>query len=383
MHKTPPPPAAKARSLRLTLRQLLVGAGLAGALGASHAGATFTLGDDKSLSIGLGLKTSFSSVEKGAPNGSSRSSDFNADSARIYLGASLSKTIKLTFNTEKDADDQIRVLDAYGELQFSPAFNLAIGRTIIPSDRANLSGGYYIVPYEFPGVTSQFYSKFASRDDGAVVWGKVLDKKLVYSLGVFNGRNRATGGSNQSSALLYAGRLAVNFWDAEPAPAYLTGSTYYGGADILTLGLVAQSQKDGVGNAATRDNYTAYGLDLLLEKKLSTGVLTLEGGYGKYDFSTAAGAVDFSSPGLLPGKSGLVVAAFMFPDKVGWGRLQPFVRFQKFDADVTGADLKQTDVGLNYVIDGANTRIVADYRKVKPQTGASLDAFILGLQLQY
>lgn len=370
-------------SIAQRLAQGLVATVLMAGLGSAQAGATFSLGDDKSLSIGLGLKTSFSSVEKGAANGSSRANDFNVDSARIYLGASLSKTIKLTLNTEKDADDKIRVLDAYGELQFMPEFNLAIGRTIVPSDRANLSGGYYIAPYEFPGVASQFYSKFASRDDGALVWGKLMDKKLVYSLGAFRGRNRQVGGSNQTGSPLYAARVAFNFWDAEPAPAYLTGSTYYGGADILTLGLVAQSQKDGIGSAATRDDYTAYGLDLLLEKKLPAGVLTLEGGYGKYDFSAAAGAVDLSSPGLLPGKSGLVVAAFLFPDKLGWGRLQPFVRFQKFDADVAGGDLTQTDLGVNYVIDGANARVVADYRKLKPETGASRDAFILGLQLQY
>lgn len=361
----------------------LVGAGLALCAGLAHAGATFTLGDDKSLTLGLGLKTSFISAEKGAANGSSRSKDFNVDSARIYLGASLSKMVKLTLNTEKDADDKIHILDAYGELQFAPEFNVAIGRTIVPSDRANLSGGYYIAPYEFPGVASQFYSKFASRDDGAVVWGKLAGGKFVYSGGAFKGRNRVAGGSNQSSSLLYAGRLAYAFWDAEPAPAYFTGSTYYGGVDVLTLGLVAQTQKDGVGSAAVRDDYTAYGVDLLMEKKLPGGVLTLEGAYSKYDFSTAAGLADVSSPGMQPGKSGLVVAAFLFPEKIGWGKLQPFARYQKFSSDVSSAgDVKQADLGLNYVIDGANTRIVADYRKLKAG-GTSRDAFILGLQLQY
>lgn len=375
---------ARSRALRHTLQSALAGAGLLASLATAHAGATFTLGDDKALTLGLGLKTSFISAEKGAPNGSSRSKDFNVDSARIYLGASLSKTIKLTLNTEKDADDKIRILDAYGELQFAPAFNLAIGRTIIPSDRANLSGGYYIAPYEFPGVASGFYSKFASRDDGAVVWGKLAGGKFVYSAGAFKGRNRVPGGSNQSSSLLYAGRLAYALWDAEPAPAYFTGSTYYGGVDVLTLGLVAQSQKDGVGSAATRDDYTAYGADLLLEKKLGSGVLTLEGGYSKYDFSAASGLADVSSPGMQPGKAGLVVVAFLFPEKIGWGKLQPFVRYQKFSSDVSGAgDLKQADIGINYVIDGANTRVVADYRTVKAGFGAKRDAFILGLQLQY
>lgn len=358
--------------------------GMAGIVGAAHAGGTISLGDDKSITLGLGLKASYTSTEDGAPNGSDRSSDFNLDSARLYIGASLNKYIKATFNTEKDADDNVKVLDAFGEFQFMPGFNVQMGRTIIPSDRANLSGGYYLPAWDFAGVGSRAYSKFASRDDGVLAWGKLMNNTLVYSVGAFQGRKDA---QNTSDSLLYAGRVAVNFWDPEPAPAYLTGSTYYGAANILTLGVWGQSQKNGVGSATTQDDYSAWGSDLLLEKKLGTGVITLEGGYTETNWSAAAATADDVTYGAgkgigSAGKAYIGSVAYLFPQQLGWGKLQPFYRYQKFNAD-SGDDRKVNDFGVNYVIDGANTRLTATYRTDKAGSASSIDSVILGMQLQF
>jgi hypothetical protein len=375
------------------LGQAVALACLLGASAAAHAGGTISLGDDKSISLGLGLKTSYTSTEKGAPDGS-RSSDFNVDSARLYVNASLSKMIKLTFNTEKSSDDNVKVLDAFGSLQFMPEFNFDMGRTIIPSDRANLSGGYYLPAWDFAGVGSTAYSKFASRDDGAVVWGKLMGSKLVYSFGAFQGRNHdhttpTAGYSNTSDSPLLAGRLAFNFWSPEPAPAYLTGSTYYGSADILTLGVWGHSQKNGVGSATTRDDYSAWGTDLLLEKKLAgAGVITVEGGYTKTDWSAAAATADDTIHGGTgtgigsAGKAYIGSLAYLIPAQVGWGKFQPFYRYQKFDRDA-GATTKRNDFGVNYVIDGSNARLTATYRTDKTDGSESINGFILGMQLQY
>lgn len=357
---------------------------LGGMIGAAHAGGTISLGDDKSISLGLGLKTSYTSKEDAAPDGS-RSSDFSLDSARIYIGASLSKMIKLNLNTEKDSDDNVHILDAFGEFQIMPEFNVQMGRTIMPSDRANLSGGYFLPAWDFAGVGSKAYSKFASRDDGLLIWGKLMNSKLVYSVGAFQGRKDA---NNTSDSLLYAGRLAVNFWDPEPAPAYLTGSTYYGAADILTLGVWGQSQKDGVGSAATKDDYSAWGSDLLLEKKLGGGgVVTVEGGYTETSWSNAATTADATTYGTSgtvgsAGKAYIGSLAYLFPQQVGWGKFQPFYRYQKFNPD-TGDDRKLNDFGVNYVIDGANTRLTATYRTDKTGSADSINSVILGLQLQF
>ena len=93
----------------------------------AHAGGTITFGEDKSVSIGLGMRGSFSSVENGAPNGTSRSQDFSLDSARIYLSGSLNKTIKGMLNTEKDiagqgfqAIDANELRSAYGSNTVEP-----------------------------------------------------------------------------------------------------------------------------------------------------------------------------------------------------------------------------------------------------------------------
>lgn len=355
---------------------------LAGTAGVAHAGATVNLGDQRSVTIGAGLRTSYSSIEDAAPSGTDRSSDFNVDSVRLFITGSLNKYVKAYFNTEKDANDNVKVLDAFGEVQFMPEFNIAMGRTIVPSDRANLSGTYYMPSYEFAGTASQYYSKFASRDDGAVVWGKTFNKKLVYSVGAFNGRNKdVTNTSNQSDSLLFAGRLAFNFLDPEPAPSYFTGSTYYGAADILTVAINGMTQKDGVGNASVRDDYTAYGADLLFEKKFTAGVFTVEGAYSKYSFSTAAAAADVSG-GVAPGKGMLGGLAYLFPQVVGWGKFQPFYRYQKFDADA-GGDTTRNDFGLNYVINGDNTKINFTYRTVEAPGQSKKDGVLVGLQLMF
>ena len=57
----------------------------------AHAGATVSFGEDKSISVGFGMRFSGSKVEDAAPNGKNYSSDFNLDSARIFLGGSLNK----------------------------------------------------------------------------------------------------------------------------------------------------------------------------------------------------------------------------------------------------------------------------------------------------
>ena len=123
-------------------KKLLLAAAVAASSLNAQAGATINFGEDKSGSVGMGMRYSFTSAEDAAPNGKDRSTDFNLDSARLYFGASLNKYIKGMFNTEWDGD-QIRVLDAAGQFAISPEFNIWAGRHLSPSDRANMASAYY------------------------------------------------------------------------------------------------------------------------------------------------------------------------------------------------------------------------------------------------
>lgn len=360
-------------------------------ISAAQAGATMKIGDEGSISVGLGLRGSYASAENAAPDGG-RSSDFNLDSVRLYVNASLNDTIAATFNTERDGDGDIKLLDGYARLEFSDGFNVWAGRMLPPSDRSNLDGPYYLSSWSYPGLVSQYPAKFAGRDDGVTVWGKVLDKKLTYAVGVFNGHNRIRGASNQGDNPLIAGRVAYNFLDVEDNPAYYTSSTYYGSADVFTVAFAVQSQSDAVGSAAVRGDYLAWNVDVLFEKKvMDGGAVTLEGAY--YDYDTD-GVVDVASSfagagptdnvgGITQGHAWLASAGILFPTEVGIGKFQPVLRYQEFTATIPDLKTKQYDATLNYIIKGHSARVSGAYSKVDFPGPGSDDRFTAGIQLQF
>lgn len=380
---------------RSPLASLLVSGLLLGAPLTSHAGPTLNFGQDKSLTVGLGLRANFTTTENGAPNGTSRSKDFTVESTRLFFSGQFSKTLKATLNFDRDSTDTIKVLDAIGQFEPSPYFNLWIGRHLSPGDRANMNGPYFLNAATYPGLVSNFPAKFAGRDDGATVYGRALGGHLNYAVGAFDGRNKASNlpaalaatTSNQSDSLLYATRVAYHFWDVEPSPAYFTASTYYGAADVLSVAVSYQTQKNGVGTNVIKDDYNALSLDVLMEKRLPAGVLTLEGATYNYDFSQAAANVDVTkaATGIVAGDAYLVGAAFLFPEKVGIGKIQPFVRYQKFDADpgVAIRVSKQTDIGSHYVIDGFNARLGLTYSNLERTGLQDQDSVILSVQYLY
>ena len=376
--------------------RLLLAAASAGALlvpvSAAQASGTIKIGDgDQSISIGLGMRASAAYDEHGASDGSG-STDFNLDSVRLYVNGQLTSSIGATFNTERDGDGNIKLLDGYARFQPMDEFNVWIGRMLPPSDRANLDGPYYISSWSYPGVVSQYPAKFAGRDDGITVWGKVFDKKLTYAVGAFKGHNRFPGASNQGHKPLFTGRLAFNFWDVEDNPGYYTSSTYYGAADILTVAVAGFYQKDGVGTAATAGTYKSWSVDALMEKKIMDGgALTLEGAYYNYNLDGVAdvapgfgGSAPTSNVGgLADGKAFMVSGGVLFPTEVGIGKLQPVARYQQFKADATGVKLKQYDATLNYIIKGHNARLSLEYSHFDVSSGGDNDRLTAGVQLQF
>ncbi|MCP2006582.1 porin [Duganella violaceipulchra] len=368
------------------LKRGMLLAAAAAVAGNAYAGATVNFGEDKSVSVGFGMRESYTSAKNGAPDGTDRSSDFNLDSARLFLGASLNKNIKGMLNTEWDGD-KIRILDAAGQFAISPELNIWAGRLLSPSDRANMAGPYYSLGGGYwAGVASRYgYNGgiFRGRDDGVVVWGDVAEGKLGYSFGVFEGHTFGIGSMTQSQAkaagvkaddsLMYAGRLQYDFWDAEPG-YYGTGN-YHGGADILSIGVAGRYQKDGILTVAKSGKYSSYNVDFLMEKRVK----------GSGAFALEAAWYDYNTDDIIKSEQGKAYSAgasWIFEEKAGWGKFQPFVRWQKFAAD-TDIDTKQYDAGVNYIIDGYNAQVSAVYSKTRMTKAADTDKFSVTLQLQF
>ena len=380
----------------------------AGCAPPAMADATMKINDDTSISVGIGLRGTYTSTENGAPNGTSYSNSFAAQSVSPNFTGRY-KIFKIFLHYDKSpggpaatGNENLRMLDGIGQIEPSEEFNIWMGRMLVPTDRGNLYGAYYSSTWSPPVIAGNYPQIFGGRDDGAMVWGTLLNGKLNYSAGAFNGHNRAAGLGNQGNSLLYAGRLQVNFWDAETG--YWRPSSYLGTKDILSVALAGNTQSNGVGTAAAPHTLSIWSADALFEKKLAGGyVPTLEAIYYKYNLG---GKLDCNSGepgspacpvgvdnvgGQVAGNALAVSALFMFPQKVGWGQFQPWVRYQKYNRDVSQTTNKGTDYGLNYLIDGFNMKIVGIFTKfddsrkplLVPATVASTKQFLLGVQFQY
>ncbi len=374
----------------------------------SNAGATFKIDETKWLSVGAGLRTSFTSAE-GQANGSKWTNDFNLDSMRLYLNAQLHEYIKLEFNTEcmfcSSNGGEIRVLDAIAKFEIDPMFNIWVGRMLVPAERRELNGPYYSNNYTIfsagtPFEAADFGTSIGSgnagvygRDDGVTVWGSFMEGRLQYAMGIFHGlRDGANGDDN----LLYAQRVAYNFWDVEKNPGYYTSGTYYGnGGDIFTVGISNQYQEDGAGTAADPGDFRGTAVDFLIEKVLpNNGVVTFNGEYKNYAVSSGYSQASRDAGGGFPmfeGDAYDISTSYLFPQKILIGQAQPYLRYVNVMPE-DSADRDVYEAGVNYIIDGHNAKIsmVWQYGDIMTKgldysstaSGDDIHMLTLALQLQ-
>jgi hypothetical protein len=337
---------------------------------------TYKIDEVRSFSAGVGIRGSFSAVEDAAPSNDDWSNDFNLDNARIYLSGTILDWLKVELNTEctfcgSDIQDFV-VLDAIAKFELSPYFNIWAGRLLVPSERVEMDGPYYGNVYEnykTPFYPSDFSVDFGTggagvyaRDHGVNIWGNA--GKLKYVFGVFNGLQ---GGANADDNLLWATRIAYQFLDIEDNPAYYTSSTYYGAANVLTLGFALQYQENGAGSSANPGDFLGWSVDLLFEKPLgNAGVFTFEGEYKDFDsdYSTAAFSDTDTSPDkflMFDGNAYTGTALYLLPNATGPGKLQPYLRYTNIDPD-DSTTREEFEGGLNYIISGHNAKVSLFYQ---------------------
>jgi hypothetical protein len=355
------------------LRAAAIGAALAAAPVSGLLAADVTL---PPISVGAGVRSSFTYVD---PDVGDDISDFELNSARIYISGKVTENISLMFNTDYNAGgttpETMRVIDAVAQFSFSESFNIWAGRFLPPSDRANLYGPFYANHWGVyrDGVQDGYPFETEGRNDGVMYWGQFGIAKI--SAGAFD----VQGLSKGSSDVLYAGRVQLDFWD--PEGGYYLNSTYYGEKDLLALGVAGQT--------AAGDN--AYSVDFLLEKKLAnSSVVTLEAEYAKYD-----GLGGYPSPVVIGGNpvpyessdGYYVLGAFVFPQAVGIGRFQLLAKHGEttYDYGIAGeVEQTTTELNLTYLIKDFNARVTLFYidSSFDPNLGRDNTQLGVGLQVQ-
>ena len=378
----------------------------------SHAGATFKIDDTKWVSVGLGLRSSFTATESAAAN-KDWSNNFALDNARLYFAGQLHKYLKVEFNTDAQTANnggEVRILDAIGKFEYNNYANVWVGRMLVPGERREMNGPFYSGIYQTFGSGTPFepadYSLTIKsdgtsagsfgRDDGATIWGAAFSDRLQYAFGFFRGLR---GGANSGDNPLYAQKISYNFWEVEKNPGYYTSGTYYGkGGDILTISGNNQYQTQGAGSTVNPGDFRGTGVDILMEKILpNKAVLTLEGDYKNYGISGNYHAIQNSTPpgvanfNMISGQAYDVSGMYMFPQKVGIGLVQPYVRYVNINP--TGSTNRNSyQTGINYVIDGHNAVVSLNYiygdmvtkglNYTTSATGNKESSLLLGFQWQ-
>ncbi|HVZ72340.1 MAG TPA: hypothetical protein VHJ20_08190 [Polyangia bacterium] len=296
-------------------------------------------------------------------------SDWHMDNAYVELhaGGKIHKNVGVTVNLASNYTNfstaNVQVEDAI--ISFDPVdeFHVWAGHLLVPVDRANASGPFFMIPWNYPGFLTNGLTTVVTaplegplgRNNGAVVWGDIMKGKLTYLAGVFDNGSVAT-------SPLYSGRLRLCLWD--PEGGFWGNGSFFGDKDILSIGVGAQYQKHGV--SATQ-NWTDINVDALIEKKLGGGAfVTGEAAY--YHFSNVM-------------DNGYVLAAYASPTLGGIGNLQPSVRYQWAKPKGGGSTVWDIGPQLSFLVKGPALRVNATYTHTDLGSGAPKgDAFQLGAQ---
>jgi len=345
------------------------------------AGGKVSIDETKWISLGIGGRVSFATIEDASPNSDEWSKDFNVNNARIYINGQAHQYLKFEFNTDcvfcgNSGLEEFVLLDAIAKIEINPYFNVWAGRLIVPAERQELNGPFYSStydPYKTPFFSSDYSIDFGAggagvyaRDQGVNIWGAAgPEGAFQYVFGVFQGlQSSSAAGPNQDDNPLVAGRIAYNFLNVEKNPGYYTSGTYYGSAgDVFTVATAFQYQEDGSGSLDNPGDFFGLAADVLFEKVLSgAGVFTLTGEYKYFDADYDEAA--FADPDaflMFDGDAFWVAGLYLFEPKVWIGQFQPYFRYTGVYVN-DSSDRDEYEAGVNYVIDGHNARISLFYQ---------------------
>jgi len=288
----------------------------------------------------------------------------NLNANMLGFGKSPTTAVTNAGDAQAAVGTTVAVEDAIISFDFADEFHLWAGHLLVPVDRANASGPFFMIPWNYPGFFAGVSAPKegpSGRNNGAVIWGDISGGMLTYLAGAFDNADLGT-------SPLFTSRLRLALWDAEPG--FWGNASYFGDKNMLSIGVGGQFQKHGSANAAGDKDWSDINADVLLEKKLPGGsFVTGEAAYYHY------GVQDLGISDMF-----YVLAALASPP-IGVGNIQPMVRYQyeKVKAG-TGTNPWNIDGGLSYLIKGPALRVIATYSHTKLSADASANSVQLGAQ---
>ncbi len=336
----------------------------------AQAGPVIEFGEESFLQINYALQV-------WATNNSYTSANHDGDSTDIYL-----RRNRITFsgqyndvigfyaqleagNDSKAGNDDREVYyrDAYITLDYTDAARVIIGRFKNTFSRENLEACLEPLTLDRADIS---YTPFAgTRDTGIALWGNLFDAALQYRVLVADGRE---GDVVPKKSPRITTRL---HWSAlDPEYDYGYRGTYLGTRKIFTLGVAYDFQADAAyDNYAEKtgiQDYKAWTADAFFEYPFRSGTYTLSGAYFNYSVGDAINkAPDPRLPVNTEVEGIYAKAGYLFPNPIGPGRLQLFVRHDGAEYQLPGGllDRRINSAGANYYLNGQSLKITLEHRR--------------------
>ncbi len=218
-----------------------------------------------------------------------------------------------------------------------------------------------------------------NRQIGVQLGGDLLDKRLSYAVGTFNG-NGVNTNANDNNKLDTVGRVSGIPWRGELGGEKASWSIGVDGftADDTSLALTSDLGLDSTPTTSDRDGiFTGKRRGFGVDSQFVSGPFELWAEYLEVRFEPAN-----SIPSArLQAVGGYVQASlFLVPRK-----FQIVVKQETFDPN-DDVDKNQTDtttLGLNYYIHGHDLKLMADYLRVKAGRLGSQDKVLARLQVAF
>ena len=319
----------------------------------------------------------------------SKINDFTFDNAYVELhaGGKIHKKVGVTLNLNANfhtfggpstdtaspgGSNTAAIEDAIISFDLADEFHVWAGHLLVPVDRANASGPFFMIPWNYPG----FFAGVAApkegpsgRNNGTVIWGDIMGGRLTYLAGVFDN-------ADIGSSPLFSGRLRLALLD--PEPGFWGNASYFGDKDLLSIGIGGQFQKHGSTTDVGDKDWGEFNADVLLEKKIPGGGWgTVEGAYYHFNVNESSATSTNVSDSIM------ALVAYASPT-VGVGNIQPMVRYQwekiKVPSGASVTSPYSIDGAISYLIKGPALRLVANYTHTKIADGVTANMIQLGAQ---
>jgi hypothetical protein len=355
------------------IRRCLLPLALAVTASSVQAGPTITYGDEGFLNINYALQFWAQGRDFTSPTDSGSSTDFFLRRNRLTFSGQYNDYVGFYAQLEAGNDSKMGLdnravyyRDAYITFDLKDSMRFIVGRFKNTFTRENLEA--CLEPLTLDRSEILAYTPFGgSRDTGVAMWGNLSDGHFQYRLEMADGRE---GDEVVKDSPRWTARVHWSPWDPEYDYGYR--GTYLGTRKILTIGAAYDYQADvayaDYTNRADPHDYSAWTADIFMEYPSTIGTYTASAAYMNYSTDEAINA---DPDPLLPVTSDLegyyVKLGYMFPGKMGMGRLQLFARYEDQDYAITNGyyDNRWVSGGANYYIYGQQLKFTFEYASIK------------------